>query len=546
MLIVSLHPEPSKIILFFLDGFHKITSIDNGGLKFDKDEMEFSHPCFQKDHPFLLEHIKRKIANPKQPVPTATEDKAHIKPEAVNKVMNEVKLMRNRQETLDSRFSAMKQENEALWREIAILRQKHAKQQQIVNKLIQFLVTLVQPTRGGGGINTMSGVKRRFQLMINDVPESSKLQKPNEDSVPVIHELTEDLFDHVNYEEGEDDHDEDDDDDDDIDVCNNGEVTSPNVRSPDEIRNTPRDNCRIEDISSPRNFHIEQSTTIVDHPDSDADEEISNNNGHSGDTIDYIISDVMETDHKHEASDIPTDEWLENNVLSPEMIKQEPSEPLIISSVHGNYYENDQHHQNNQLRHKKPKLEQHVTKTSNSKSLLQRKKNTPNLHLNIAKTQKNHPMVRLGSSYGNCSTSAGKIVMGKPDYRNSGKNTMNQNNRASTSGISSNDTSSSSGTSKKLSTKVYRNKNDFISTEIPNELFDSQDGSISPIIGDISSGKYNPTLSEDYSKKLFTSIVENSTNSNLAAGSSTGKNMAITKYNNNKIKNDEVARINSA
>lgn len=93
--------------------------------------MEFSHPCFQKGQPYLLEHIKRKIANPK----INPEDKTVKNIEAVNNVLNEVKSMRGRQESLDSRFSSMKQENEALWREIAMLRQKHLKQQQIVNKV---------------------------------------------------------------------------------------------------------------------------------------------------------------------------------------------------------------------------------------------------------------------------------------------------------------------------------------------------------------------------------------------------------------------------
>lgn len=93
--------------------------------------MEFSHPCFKRGHPYLLEHIKRKIATAK----ATLDDKGLMKPEAVNKVLNEVKAMRGRQDSLDSRFSVMKQENEALWREIASLRQKHMKQQQIVNKV---------------------------------------------------------------------------------------------------------------------------------------------------------------------------------------------------------------------------------------------------------------------------------------------------------------------------------------------------------------------------------------------------------------------------
>nr|1HKS_A Chain A, HEAT-SHOCK TRANSCRIPTION FACTOR [Drosophila melanogaster]1HKT_A Chain A, HEAT-SHOCK TRANSCRIPTION FACTOR [Drosophila melanogaster] len=41
-------------------GFHKITSIDNGGLRFDRDEIEFSHPFFKRNSPFLLDQIKRK------------------------------------------------------------------------------------------------------------------------------------------------------------------------------------------------------------------------------------------------------------------------------------------------------------------------------------------------------------------------------------------------------------------------------------------------------------------------------------------------------
>ncbi|XP_055854708.1 heat shock factor protein isoform X2 [Episyrphus balteatus] len=178
-------------------GFHKITSIDNGGLKFDRDDMEFSHPCFKRNCPYLLEHIKRKIANTK-----SIDEKATVKPEAVSKVLNDVKAMRGRQDSLDSRFSVMKQENEALWREIASLRQKHAKQQQIVNKLIQFLITIVQPSR-----NNMTSVKRHMQLMINDTPEQAKLRKASESGSecgPVIHELGEELFDEANAENDSD------------------------------------------------------------------------------------------------------------------------------------------------------------------------------------------------------------------------------------------------------------------------------------------------------------------------------------------------------
>nr|XP_033331457.1 heat shock factor protein-like isoform X2 [Megalopta genalis] len=165
-------------------GFHKKVSVELGGLKCDRDEMEFAHQFFCKGHPYLVEHIKRKIASSKGQDPSLTP----IKPELMNKMLTEVRSMRGRQEHLDSRLGAMKRENEALWRELAMLRQKHLKQQQIVNKLIHFLVTLVQPSRSGG-----LSVKRRYPLMIDDSNrqrKQSKLSKAQASPTgPVIHEL---------------------------------------------------------------------------------------------------------------------------------------------------------------------------------------------------------------------------------------------------------------------------------------------------------------------------------------------------------------------
>ncbi|GBP85553.1 Heat shock factor protein [Eumeta japonica] len=196
-------------------GFHKITSVENGGLRYDKDEIEFSHPCFMKGNAYLLEHIKRKIANPKAVITSSDSgEKLLFKPEVMSKVLADVKQMKGKQESLDAKFSAMKQENEALWREVAILRQKHIKQQQIVNNLIQFLMSLVQPSRSGNPNPNGVGVKRPYQLMINSAAHNSsneqtyshiknlKLDKDagagddlNDDNLedgPTIHELAHD------------------------------------------------------------------------------------------------------------------------------------------------------------------------------------------------------------------------------------------------------------------------------------------------------------------------------------------------------------------
>lgn len=99
--------------------------------------------------------------------------------------------MKDRQESVDSLLNNMKRENEALWREVAILRQKHLKQQQIVEKLLHFLVNIVR----NQVVNT--GIKRKAPLMI-DSSTNRKILKPNLDSVgidngspgPIISDIT--------------------------------------------------------------------------------------------------------------------------------------------------------------------------------------------------------------------------------------------------------------------------------------------------------------------------------------------------------------------
>lgn len=139
-------------------GFHKVVGVDSGGLKSERqEEMEFAHQFFLKGMEELLVKIKRKVSTGK-----AQQVAPVIKTEKVNEVLSEVSILRDKQADLDSKLDTMKNENEALWREVVNLRQKHQAQQKIVNKLIQFLVSIVQPRLGP--------VKRRYptQLAIED------------------------------------------------------------------------------------------------------------------------------------------------------------------------------------------------------------------------------------------------------------------------------------------------------------------------------------------------------------------------------------------
>ncbi|ODN00742.1 Heat shock factor protein [Orchesella cincta] len=162
-------------------GFHKVVSVEQGGLRVDKDEMEFAHPFFLKGQEASLELIKRKI-------PASKHEESRIRPDSLNKVLLDVRQMKGRQETMDNKLLTMKRENEALWRELASLRQKHAKQTQIVSKLLQFLVGMMSQQ------TPRLAFKRRMPLMLNDkdgVKQKLSRTDANEPTGPVIHDVTE-------------------------------------------------------------------------------------------------------------------------------------------------------------------------------------------------------------------------------------------------------------------------------------------------------------------------------------------------------------------
>ncbi|XP_024428184.1 heat shock factor protein 1 isoform X2 [Desmodus rotundus] len=148
-------------------GFRKVVHIEQGGLvKPERDDTEFQHPCFLRGQEQLLENIKRKVTS----VSTLKSEDIKVHQDSVTKLLTDVQLMKGKQESMDSKLLAMKHENEALWREVASLRQKHAQQQKVVNKLIQFLISLVQSNR-------ILGVKRKIPLMLNDSGSAHSLPK---------------------------------------------------------------------------------------------------------------------------------------------------------------------------------------------------------------------------------------------------------------------------------------------------------------------------------------------------------------------------------
>jgi len=168
-------------------GFHKVMSVESGGLKADKDEVEFAHTFFLRGQEHLLDQIKRKVTVGGRGENKLSQFVPSIKSEKVTEVLSEVGVLKERQEDLDNKLENMRSENEALWGEVLSLRQKHNQQQKIVNKLIQFLSALLQP-RGMKRTFARAAAGAPSQLAIEDIGKvdtaTAKVAAPSGPSLP--------------------------------------------------------------------------------------------------------------------------------------------------------------------------------------------------------------------------------------------------------------------------------------------------------------------------------------------------------------------------
>ncbi|XP_060094716.1 heat shock factor protein 2 isoform X1 [Heteronotia binoei] len=146
-------------------GFRKVVHVDSGIVKLERDgPVEFQHPYFKQGREDLLEHIKRKVSS-------SRPEENKIRQEDLSKIISSAQKVQIKQETIESRLSALKRENESLWREVAELRAKHLQQQQVIRKIVQFIVTLVQN-------NQLVSLKRKRPLLLNTngAPKSNLFQ----------------------------------------------------------------------------------------------------------------------------------------------------------------------------------------------------------------------------------------------------------------------------------------------------------------------------------------------------------------------------------
>ncbi|XGW22689.1 hypothetical protein V3C99_005137 [Haemonchus contortus] len=154
-------------------GFRKMTPVDRGSLartESDQDHLEFSHPYFIRDHPEFLVNIKRK-----QSSRSAENSTNGVQAQAtIQLVMEEMRQLREKQRTTDSKMHELVKENEQLWEQVTLLRAQHNRQQQVVTKLVQFLVAMMQPNS-----TVAKRVMKRGVLAIDEPPQKRMRMNSN-------------------------------------------------------------------------------------------------------------------------------------------------------------------------------------------------------------------------------------------------------------------------------------------------------------------------------------------------------------------------------
>ncbi|KAI1718120.1 HSF-type DNA-binding domain-containing protein [Ditylenchus destructor] len=170
-----------------LYGFKKIAAVDRSVLSYSDnltDHMQFYHPLFRQGQPELLNQIKRNNKRPANSVPNApvavknsvdpnTGEKLVTLPESdLICMLEELESLRGSHSHMQSAIFELTHDNELLWNEVGLLRDQHLKQQQNVGKLVQFLISLMQPASGSHCAQQkhgrMAGMKRFVQIGESD------------------------------------------------------------------------------------------------------------------------------------------------------------------------------------------------------------------------------------------------------------------------------------------------------------------------------------------------------------------------------------------
>ncbi|EPB78990.1 HSF-type DNA-binding domain protein [Ancylostoma ceylanicum] len=99
---------------------------------------------------------------------------------SIQMVMEELRQMREKQRAMDNKMHDLVKENEQLWEQVTLLRAQHNRQQQVVTKLVQFLVAMMQPNS-----TAAKRVMKRGVLAIDEPPQKRMRMNQNSNSTNI-------------------------------------------------------------------------------------------------------------------------------------------------------------------------------------------------------------------------------------------------------------------------------------------------------------------------------------------------------------------------
>ncbi|KAJ1916239.1 Heat shock transcription factor [Mycoemilia scoparia] len=168
-------------------GFHKVPHLQQGVLKADDpnaESWEFSNPNFQRGQPDLLHYVKRKKGTKSQEPESSSAttpqpdnisllspgrvDDAQSKNTNLQHVLDEIKLIRNHQLAISTELKRIQHENNTMWEETNSARQKYDQQQEMIDRIMQFLATVFSNDKR---VNEVLPLKR---LLLTDAATNSK------------------------------------------------------------------------------------------------------------------------------------------------------------------------------------------------------------------------------------------------------------------------------------------------------------------------------------------------------------------------------------
>nr|KAJ3421356.1 stress-responsive transcription factor hsf1 [Polyrhizophydium stewartii] len=139
-------------------GFHKIPSIQHGSLVAESqvEQFEFAHDNFQRGKQDLLCFvIRRRAVHNEELVKEGSLD--------INSVLHEITAIKRHQMTISSDLQKMQRDNETIWSETVQLRERAAKQQDTIDKILRFLASIFSSSTKAPTLSAASK-RRRIEL----------------------------------------------------------------------------------------------------------------------------------------------------------------------------------------------------------------------------------------------------------------------------------------------------------------------------------------------------------------------------------------------